>query len=187
MTGRAPRVGRIRWYGRLASAAFVLLAAPALALAQGSRSSQPAIELVKMLDAMKLDAVAAKIEGDQYVGALYFPGSQLLVVKARYIVPERMDAQLQGKNYRDVYIDLNSASIKDSKMLIADLGANGLQLGRRNQPYDTVDTGGKSVAFDGDWGKAKISEQEYTKAFETSDAEYTRMLEALVAQLKKTS
>ena len=123
----------------------MLLVAPALAVAQQeSRSSQLAIELVKMLDALKLDAVAAKIEGDQYVGALYFPGSQLLVVKARYIVPERMDAQLQGKNYRDVYIDLNSASIKDSKMLIADLGANGLQPGRRNQPYDTVDTGGKS-------------------------------------------
>ena len=170
-----------------AAAAFVLLAGPALAVAQESRSSQLATELVKMLDALKLDAVAAKIEGDQYVGALYFPGSQLLVVKARYIVPERMDAQLQGKNYRDVYIDLNSASIKDSKMLIADLGANGLQPGRRNQPYDTVDTGGKSFSFDGDWGKAKISEQEYAKTFQTSDAEYTRMLEALVAQLKKTS
>jgi hypothetical protein len=98
-----------------------------------------------------------------------------------------MDAQLQGKNYRDVYIDLNSASIRDSKMLIADVGANGLQLGRRNQPYDTVDTGVKSYAFDGDWGKAKISEQEYTKAFQSSDEEYTRMLQVLVAQLKKTS
>jgi hypothetical protein len=170
-----------------AAAALVLLAAPALAAAQESRSSQLATELVKMLDALKLDAIAAKIEGDQYVGALYFPGSQLLVVKARYIVPERMDAQLQGKNYRDVYIDLNSASIKDSKVLIADLGANGLQPGRRNQPYDTVDTGGKSFSFDGDWGKAKISEQEYAKTFQTSDAEYTQMLQALVAQLKKTS
>jgi hypothetical protein len=171
-----------------AAAALVLLVAPALAVAQQeSRSSQLATELCKMLDALKLDAVAAKIEGDQYVGALYFPGSQLLVVKARYIVPERMDAQLQGKNYRDVYIDLNSASIKDTKMLIADLGANGLQPGRRNQPSDTVDSGGKSFSFDGDWGKAKISEQEYTKTFQTSDAEYTRMLEALVAQLKKTS
>lgn len=178
-------INRVRGV-RAVVAAFVL-AAPALAFAQESRSTQLATELVKLLDTLKLDAIAAKIDGDQYVGALYFPGSQLLVVKARYIVPERMDAQLQGKNYRDVYIDLNSASIKDTKMLIADLGANGLQLGRRNQPYDTVDSGGKSFAFDGDWGKAKISEQEYTKTFQTSDAEYTRMLEALVAQLKKTS
>lgn len=178
-----------QWKAHCLSAAFVLLLAPALGFAQDSqsRSSQLAVELAKLLDTMKLDAIAAKIEGDQYVGALYFPGSQLLVVRARYIVPERMDAQLQGRNYRDVYIDLNSASIKDSKILIADLGANGLQLGRRNQPYDTVDTGGKSIAFDGDWGKAKISEQEYTKAFETNDAEYTLMLQALVAQLKKTS
>jgi hypothetical protein len=170
-------------------AAFVLLIAPALAQAQESRSSQLATELTKLLDALKLDAVAAKIQGDEYVGALYFPGSQLLVVKARYIVPERMDAQLAGRNYRDVYIDLNSASIKDSKVLVADLGANGLQSARRgnNQPYDTVDTGGKSYAFDGDWGKAKMSEQEYTKAFQTNDAEYAQMLEALVAQLKKTS
>jgi hypothetical protein len=181
------RVRGLRRNIRRVVAAFVLLVAPALAHAQESRSSELATELVKMLDALKLDAVAAKIDGDQYVGALYFPGSQLLVVKARYIVPERMDAQLQGRNYRDVYIDLNSASIKDSKLLIADLGANGLQLGRRNQPYDTVDTGVKSYAFDGDWGKAKISEQEYTKAYQSSEAEYSRMLQALVAQLKKTS
>jgi hypothetical protein len=173
---------------RCLAAASVLLVAPALAVAQESKSSQLATELVKLLDARKLDSIAAKVEGDQYVGALYFPGSQLLVVKARYIVPERMDAQLVGKNYRDVYIDLNSASIKDSKILISDLGANGLQARRENnQPYDTVDMGGKSYSFDGDWGKAKISEQEYTKTFQTSDAEYARMLEALVAHLKKTS
>ncbi|MBI2828844.1 MAG: hypothetical protein HYX77_06200 [Acidobacteria bacterium] len=173
---------------RCLATASVLLVAPALAGAQESRSSQLATELVKMLDAMKLDSIAAKAEGDRYVGALYFPGSQLLVVQARYSVPERMDAQLAGKNYRDVYIDLNSASIKDSKTLVSDLGANGLQARRRDdQPYDTVDVGGRSYAFDGDWDKAKISEQEYTKAFEASDAEYTRMLEVLVAHLKKTS
>ena len=180
-------IDRVRGVGCLV-AAFVLLIAPALASAQESRSSQLATELTKLLDALKLDAVAAKIQGDEYAGALYFPGSQLLVVKARYIVPERMDAQLAGKNYRDVYIDLNSASIKDSKVLIADLGANGLQSVRRNnQPYDTVDTGGKSYAFDGDWDKAKMSEQDYRKAFATSEADYVRMLEALVVQLKKTS
>ena len=168
--------------------ACVLLVAPALAGAQESRSSQLATELAAMLDSMKLDSVAARAEGDQYVGALYFAGSQLLVVKARYLAPERMDAQLAGKNYRDVYIDLNSASIKDTKTLVSDLGANGLQARRRdNQAFDSVDIGGKSYAFDGNWDKAKISEQEYTKAFETSEAEYTRMLEALVAHLKKPS
>ena len=176
---------------RLAVVSFLLLAlflAPAFAAAQASRSSQLATELAMLLDAMKLDSIAAKVEGDEYVGALYLAGSQLLVVKARYSAPQRMDVQVAEQNYRDVYIDLNSASIPDSKILISDLGVNGLQARRGNdQPFDTVDIGGKSYAFDGDWGAAGISEQEYTEAFEMSDAEYTRMLEALVAQLKKIS
>lgn len=167
--------------------AFVLLLVPALAAAQDSKSASVAGELVKLLDEMKLDSIAAKIEGDQYVGALYFPGSQLLVVKARYSVPERMDEQLAMKNYRDVYIDLNSASVPASKILISDLGANGLYARRRENQFDTVDIGGRSYTFDGDWDKAKLSEQEYVKAFQASEMEYVTMLEALVAQLKKTS
>jgi hypothetical protein len=167
-------------------AAWVVLLAAAPTHGQESKSSQLAVEAARLLDAAKLGAVAAKLGGDEYVGALYLAGTQLLVVKARYIVPERMDAQLQAKNYRDVYIDLNSASVAGSKTLVADFGANGLQARRRdNQAPDTVDVGGKSHAFDGDWGKAKLSEQEYTQIFQTSDAEYARMLEALLAELKK--
>ncbi|MGH9253772.1 MAG: hypothetical protein ACRD3C_04300 [Vicinamibacterales bacterium] len=171
---------------RYLAIALVLLG-PMLAAAQESKSAQLAGELVKLLDSLKLDSVAAKLAGDEYVGALYFSGSQLLVVKARYIVPERMDVQLAQKNYRDVYIDLNSASVPNSKVLISDLGANGLFARRRENQFDTADVGGKSYAFDGDWGKAKISEQEYTKAFQTTEGEYIRILDALVAQLKKTS
>jgi hypothetical protein len=168
-------------------AVVVLLLVPVIANAQESRSAQLAIELAKLLDTLKIDSVAARLDGDQYAGALYFPGSQLLVVKARYIVPERMDVQLAQKNYRDVYIDLNSASVPASKVLISDLGANGLYARRRENQFDTADVGGKSYSFDGDWGKAKISEDEYTKAFQTSEGEYLKILEALVAQLKKTS
>ena len=168
-------------------AVVVLLLVPVIANAQESRSAQLATELAKLLDSLKIDSVAARLDGDQYAGALYFPGSQLLVVKARYIVPERMDAQLAQKNYRDVYIDLNSASVPTSKLLIADLGANGLYARRRENQFDTADVGGKSYSFDGDWSKAKISEDEYTKAFQTSEGEYLKILEALVAQLKKTS
>ena len=50
-----------------------------------------------------------------------------------------------------------------------------------------VDMAGKSYAFDGDWGRAKISRDEYTKAYETTDDQYAKMLERLVAELKKTS
>ena len=178
-----------RWRGVQFLAASVLLAlTPALASAQESKSAQAVGELTRLLDSMKLDSIATRVGGDQYAGALYFPGSQLLVVQARYSVPQRMDAQIALKNYRDVYIDLNSASIPASKVLIADLGANGLMAKRQdNQAFDTVDKGGKTFTFDGDWNKAKLSEQDYMKAFQESDAEYTKILQALLAQIKKPS
>ena len=96
-------------------AVSLLFVAPAFAAAQESRSSQLAAELAMLLDAMKLDSIAANIEGDQYVAALYFSGSQLLVVRARYLVPESMDERVAAQNYREVYIDLNSASIRTRK------------------------------------------------------------------------
>lgn len=167
--------------------ALVLLIVPVLAGAQDSKTAGLAEELVKLLDSMKLDSIAAKVQGDEYVGALYFAGSQLLVVKARYLVPERMDEQLAKRNYRDVYIDLNSASVPASKVLVADLGANGLYARRRANEFDTADIGGRSYSFDGEWNRAKLSEQEYMKAFQATEGEYVKMLEALVAQLKKTS
>ena len=171
----------------LAAVLMLLLALPTLASAQASNTAQLAIELAKLLDSQKLDSIAAKLDGNQYVGALYFPGSQLLVVKAQYSAFERMDDQLARKNYRDVYIDLNSASVPQSKVLISDLGANGLYSRRYENQFDTADVQGKSYSFDGEWGRAKLSQQEYTKAFEAADGEYVKMLQALVSQLKKPS
>lgn len=171
------------------AAALLLLLAPSIAGAQDSKSAGLAAELVRLLDQGKLDSLAAKVAApDQYVAALYFPGSQLLVVGAKYYVPERMDVSISEKKYRDVYIDLNSASVPQTKIFISDLGANGLQAKKRgNQPNDSADIGGKTRVFDGDWKKAKISEAEYMKAFEDTEAEYIKMLEALVAQAKKSS
>jgi hypothetical protein len=166
-----------------------VLLAPSVAAAQQSKSASLATELAKLLDARKLDSIAARGGApDEYIGALYFPGSQLLVVGAKYSSPERMTLLLGARQYRDVYIDLNSASMPQTKVFVSDLGADGLMFDRENnQPWDTVDVGGKSYAFDGDWGRAKISRDEYTKAYQTSDEQYTKMLEALVAELKKTS
>jgi hypothetical protein len=172
---------------RSLAAACVLSLVPALAAAQDSKSATLAAELRKLLDAQKLDSIAAKLGTDEFIGALYFPGSQLLVVKAKYTAYERMDEAIAKKAYRDVYIDLNSASVPKTKILIADGGADGLFARRRANQLDTAEIEGKGYSFDGDWRKAKISEQEYMKAFQSSDTEYIAMLEALVAQLKKTS
>jgi len=178
---------------RLVSRALVLLAlllVPSVSLAQESKSAALATELARLLDSMKLDSIAAHhaAGGNQYVGALYFPGSQLLVVSAKFAVPERLDVLLGQRAYKDIYVDLNSASDPAGRIFVSDLGANGLRFKRENnQPWDTVDVGGKTVAFDGDWRKAKISEAEYLKTYQSTDEEYAKLLQALVSELKKTS
>ena len=133
---------------------------------------------------MKLDSVAGQY-ADQVVGALYIQGTQLLVVTGKSST--HFDPMLKQKAYRDVYIDLNG--IPDAtKVFISDLGADGLHFKRENnRPFDSVDIGGKTISFDGDWGKAKISEQEYTKTWQSYDDRYSQLLQALIATLKKPS
>jgi hypothetical protein len=41
--------------------------------------------------------------------------------------------------------------------------------------------------FDGEWGRQKMSEQDYMKAFSGADERYAEMLTVLIAQLKKSS
>lgn len=165
-----------------------LLVVPSSAAAQESKSAALAGELSRLLDAQKLGSVAAKRADGQFVGALYFPGSQLLVVGAKYSTPARIEYLLTQKQYSEVYADLSSASEQQSKIFVMDLGANGLRFRREdNQPFDTADVAGRSVMFDGDWDRAKLSEAEYRKTFESTDDQYSRMLEALIAALKKTS
>jgi hypothetical protein len=161
---------------------------PTLVHGQESKSALVAIELTRLLDAAKLDSIAAKHQvAGQYVSALYISGSQLLVVSAKYSIPSRMDLLLGEKKYQEIYQDLNSASERDAKVFVMDLGANGLRFKQEKNELDTADVSGRSVVFDGDWDKAKISEADYRKAFDSADTQYTQMLQALVAALKKPS
>lgn len=173
------------------AALVALLSVPGTVSAQQptSKSAVLVSELVKLLEQQKLDAVAAnRGPVDEYVGALYIPGSQLLVVNAKSSVPDRMKYLLIQKSYKDLYVELNGAVDQQSKVFISDLGANGLQFKReKNQPFDTVDATGKTISYDGEWRKAKMSEADYTKAYQQHDEAYSRMLQALIETLKKPS
>jgi hypothetical protein len=161
---------------------------PSVALAQESKSTPLVKELTQLLDEHKLDSIATKDPSapDLFVAALYFPGSQLLVVSARYAVPPIMVEKLTKKEYREVYTDLNSACIEGSKQLVMDMGADGLKPKREESRYDSFDIGAKSMQFDGDWKKQKLnSEDEYLKAFTDADEKYAKILTALIAQAKK--
>lgn len=159
------------------------------AVAQASKSSVAAKELGDTLDRLKLDSIAAADPADPgtYVAALYFPGAQLLVVSAKYSAPVLLDAKLTKKDFRDIYIDLSSASIPATKVFIMDQAANGLFFKPENdQPADSWEQANKTTTmFDGDWKKAKLSEEDYTKAYNAADARYARILALLSEQAKK--
>ncbi len=157
--------------------------------AQEARTAPLVKELTDLLQQRKLDSIAARHPGgaDQFVAALYFPG-QLLVVWARTSAPAVINEKLIRREFRDVYIDLNSASIPESRVMISDGGADGLRPRREpNQPFDTHDAAGKGVHFDGNWREDKMSEQDYMKIFTQADEAYITALKALVAELKKPS
>jgi hypothetical protein len=169
----------------------VLTLAPGLAVAQeSSKSAALAKELVALMDQAKATTIAAKdpAKEDEYVAAMYFPGSQMVVVSARYAVPMYVNEKLARKDFMEVYIDLNSASVPQSKIFVSDLQANGLMARpEEGQPFDTYEAGGKTTAFDRDWKKRDISEQDYMKAFTDADDRYAKMLSILVEQMKKKS
>ena len=173
-----------------ALAVVVSLSASTSLWAQESKSAPLAKQLAAALDAGKLDSVAAQDPSGPgvFVAALYFPGAQLLVISAKYSVPELLSTRLVRKEYRDTYLDLNGAAMPDSKVFIQDGAADGLKpKNLDNQAPDIYESAGKQTIFDGDAKKQKMSDQDYQKAFTAADDRYTQILTALLAQVKKTS
>ena len=155
--------------------------------AQEPRTAALAKELTSLLAQRKLDSIAARspAAADQFVAALFFPG-QLLVISAKTSAPAVLNEKLVRREFRDVYIDLNSASIPESRIMITDGGADGLRSRREpNRPFDMHDAAGKGIRFDGNWREDKMSEQDYMKVFSQADEAYFSALQALVAELKK--
>src|SRR3954463_4644475 len=103
-----------------ALAVVVSLAVSRPVWAQESKSHALAKQLAAALDAGKLDSIAAKDPSspEAFAAALYFPGTQLLVIAGKYAVPQLLSDRLGRKEYRDVYLDLNGASAADSKVFI---------------------------------------------------------------------
>ena len=154
------------------------------------KSAPLARQLAAALTAAKLDSVAAKdpVHQGRYIGALHIPGVQLLVIAAEYSAPALLDSRLAKGEYRDIYIELNAASVPGSKVFVEDLSANGLfAKPADNTLMDMYEASGKRLMFDGEWGRQKMSEQEYMKRYAGADERYAEMLTVLIAQLKKSS
>ena len=174
---------RWRLWGMVASC--LALAAPVAA--QQSESMTLAKELSTLLDQKKLDSIAARIPGEEnrFVAALYFPNSQLLVVSAKYTVPVLLQEHIWGKRYRDVYTALHSGGTNDGKFFVYDNAANGLPPAAAPGQSDVVyENGVQQVMLNGDWKGQKLSKDEYQKRIDAADPRYSKMLSALLAELK---
>ena len=68
-------------------------------------------------------------------------------------------------------------------MLVTDLGANGLRPRKDGPLLDSADIATRSYTFDGDWKKAKLTEDEYTRAFAAADQRYSQMVQQLLTAL----
>ncbi len=180
---------RVRnWVPSLMASCLILGALAGVANAQDSKTLALAKELTQLLDQGKLDSIAAKDPSapDTFVAALYFSGSQLLVVSAKYQVPSLLVDKIAKKDYKEVYTDLNSAYVEGSKCFVMDIGADGMKSKKDDTRIDACDVGAKSFTFDGDWKKQKFnSEDEYLKAFTEAEGRYAKMLSVLIAQAKK--
>jgi hypothetical protein len=171
--------------GILAMLAVLL---PSAASAQAvSKSAAVAKELVTVMEAKKLDSIAAKVPAGEghFAAALYFPNVQLLVISGHYSAPQLMDPRLAAKQYRDTYMELSGTVTPDTKVFVQDMGEPGLSAKRQDNMYDTWTRAGKIVMFDGDNDKQKISDADYAKMFAAADEEYARILTALLAEAKK--
>jgi len=173
---------------RLLSVAGLVLGLTPPAFAQDPQSSAPARELAQLLADKKLDSVAARMPGtpDEFAAALVFPG-QMIVVWARFSAPTVLNEKIIKREFREAYIDLNSASSPESRHFITDMGADGIRRGAKNQPADSHDVGAKNMRFDGSWKEDKMSEQDYVKAHAEADEAYTKVLGILIEQIKKPS
>ena len=158
------------------------------AYAQEPKSAALAKELAAALNAAKLDTIATKdpAGADTFIAVLYIPGFQLLTIGAKYSAPQLLDARIGKKEYREVYIDLQSSASPGTKVFVEDLGMDGLRAKKEdNQGFDAVETSGKRTMFDNEWRKQQITEPEYMKIHAAADERYSQMLAALLAQLKK--
>jgi hypothetical protein len=159
------------------------------AAAEGpSKSAAIAKELTQQLDQAKLDHIAARDPEDptRFIGAMYFPGTELVTVSGKYAVPVLINEKLLNHNYKDVYIDLSSASDRASRITVEDLRADGLPTSKlKDGPPDSFDQGGTSLVFDFDWKKAKLSQDDYMKKITAADEQYAKLLTVLLTEVKK--
>jgi hypothetical protein len=177
---------------QLGLVAAIISSLPALGMhsAQDSDSVTATRKLVGALNEARLEAIASvdPMEPGAFVAALHIKGGQLLVVRARHPSVEALAARLAARQFRDVYIDLQSTPTTHGKLFVMDSGADGLP-SDSDQPanVDVVyEDGTRQTMFNGARAQ-RMDADEYRRQLKDADASYTRLLNVLNAAVARYS
>jgi len=131
-------------------------------------------------------AASHPTDDDRFVAAMVIPDVQLLIVEADYAVPVLLRERLLTGKFREAYLDLSTATDEATRLTIEDIQADGLapEPARGIAAGDVVIRAARTVTFDGDWRKQKIGRDDYQQAFSRAEADYVRILELLLEQVK---
>jgi hypothetical protein len=171
---------------RLALLVIPLLCVAAPGASRGATSPELARKLMSVMTERELQSFAARDPAapDRFVAAMAFPGVQLLVVAARHRIPALVESQLARNQFGEVYAELQSAAIVESKLFFQDMGGDGL--GGNIEIVDVMyEQGTKQTLFDGDWKRMKLSKEDYEKKLSEADERYTQLLAILVSAAAK--
>ena len=160
--------------------------------AQQTPTQSPALakELVAELAKKKQDCILAKDPGvpGQYIAALHVSGLQLLVVSAKFADPAGMEFRLFSIDCMGGYADINAAVTATDRIVINDLGADGLvATPRKDAPRDGISRGGKELKLDGNpraLKASKVTPEDFQKTFGAAEQTYAMYLRLLIARLR---
>jgi hypothetical protein len=171
--------------GTIGLAFAAAVAFPAFAEVQESKSGPLARQLTQLLDASKLESIAAADPvGGGFVAAIYVPGAQLLVVSGKFATPDIGTYRIERKEYRELYMDLMGGAVAGSRLVASDVSGDGFAAKpKRDVPPDSWERDNKTQMFEGS-RKAKLSDELYDKAYNEADAEYARILGILLTHAK---
>jgi hypothetical protein len=167
--------------------AIVLLSQGGAGHAQTLASTEAARTLVDALERTGLNSIAAvdPATADTFVAALYIPRSQLLVVSARHPSVDAVSHRIAMRQYREVYLDLQTSPTPTHKFFVQDAGADGLLSARPGSGEVDVlyEDGSRQTLFNGE--ADGLSRTEYERKLAIADTHYTRLLTLLTAAVER--
>lgn len=167
--------------------ATVCLAAFTPVAASTDPPTSPALvkQLVAAMAARQLDAIAAADPADpgRFIGALVFPGVQLLVISTEHKSADYIQLQINKRQFRDAY-DALQLGIPASRIFFHDMGCDGFA--GSEDHLDIYYEGAKDrTLLDGNWLGQSMTEEQYKEKRAHAERTYSHALTVLVEAVKK--